>query len=365
MTSIRGSQQTAWNGPADMNETIMDTEAITILHYWDVTSPPSKAMKQSKLFHSVTFQRINLEMHGPKESDSGEQPRRSKFFLRITTHTRDKSDNSITSLDDDASVTSNVSTGVKSIQPKPDYEWTTKLLLDVSKVVITNIKNEKHLQLFFELREDGEIHEQSFTFQDKKQAKEFSNHLERFSNLQKGQSQEREQEQEQDVETGLNQTDQDEQDHNEGTCVQRKFHNLIFQVANVFHLIGFAIFLLLLFYAIAICSIETDPAIQVAIVIFIYSIFVALTHSTGSLGIHEKCCGILFIDLSCILAVLNVLFNCVLVALFATRKDEFFTYIKNHHDKLFLPENDIDNWIAHPEWVYCLIILGCLSEIAR
>lgn len=97
----------------------------------------------------------------------------------------------------------------------------------------------------------------------------------------------------------------------------------------------------------------------------VYSFFIALTHGTGTLGINEVCCSILFLDLSCVIAVLNVILNGALLIIFSVRKDGFFTYLKNHHDKLFIPEDDVERLTSHSVWIYCLLSIGCLSEITR
>ena len=83
---------------------------------------------------------------------------------------------------DDSTVMSDISARTKDFFSKPDHEWRTKFLLQVSRVAITEIKNEK--EVFFEAWDNmnGEVIERSLVFKTVGQAKEFSYDLERLAN---------------------------------------------------------------------------------------------------------------------------------------------------------------------------------------
>ena len=282
---------------------------------------------------------------------------------------------------------------------KPDHEWRTKFLLEACRVAITKIKNEQ--QVYFEAWNNGQVIERSITFKSVSQAKEFSYDLERLANedpdmnfmssspqdlIIEAPSQEEQSSKsssqmkkdasnkttdttrEQDIETGQSNQDSDRHDnnnHNEMNCIQHIIHSFAFLIASTLHLIGFTFSLSLFYYAIAIGSVRTDPETKVAEGLLFSSLLLALIHGTGVMGVYEMGCGSFFIDLSCVLAVVNVLINVALSATFTVRKDDIFQYIKDHHDKFFVPEDEIDHLNDHVVWFYLLTIFVCLAEMIR
>mmetsp|Transcript_10216 Transcript_10216/g.15349 ORF Transcript_10216/g.15349 Transcript_10216/m.15349 type:complete len:504 (+) Transcript_10216:162-1673(+) len=450
--------------PADINES--SAEAVTILRYWDVTTPPPKNAKLGAFRRSKRYRRISLEMHRvPREVNQNSLELRDIFpdhvpltggddyhhhhhttcdkaFFRISKYVPIKGNN----LADDATVISDVSARTKDRYSKPDYEWRTKFLLEVSRVAITEIKNDK--EVFFEAWNDGEVIARSLVFKEISQANEFSYDLERlanedpdlndevedsnnnnttqlmnntrdhgpprvieskhsnspgrklFSTLNKKTAADdqttppttpshrsKEASTPQTVDTGGSITaptgtrtsaenrtmsdqhqhqHQHQRNHKRRSCCKNFCRNFCRVIAGIFHFFGIVIALTLFLYAIAIYSIRPNPQSKIASIIFIWSVLIGLTHTTGIMGTGRAWCGsVCFLRTSVFLAVINILVNLSLLVVFTVREDDIVDYLRDHHDKLFLTVDQINMLNAHILWIYYLMVGGSIAEIMR
>lgn len=410
MSAKRG--QKPWS-PVDVNES--NSEAVTILRYWDVTTPPPKNAKLGAFRRSKRYRRISLEMHRiPREVDqnslgladifpdnasvaSSNYAAYDKAFFRISKYVPIKGKMQ----EDDASVISNVSARTKDMYSKPDHEWRTKFLLQVSRVAITEIKNEK--EVFFEAWDNGEVIARSLVFKQISQAKEFSYDLERLANEDPELNQSRSPTpinngpplviEPKFPRPGKNQYNKQDQPpttpprgprpppdlvrentqpaHNLSNrskrgCCEKCCHNFIYILASIFHYTGILVALALFLYSIAIYSIRPNPQSVVASALLFWSLVIALTHVTGIMGTGRAFCGaICFIRISIGLAVVNIILNLSILVIFTVREDDLFDYLRDHFDKLFLTEDEIDDLNSHVLWVYILMMVGSFAEILR
>jgi hypothetical protein len=419
MTSRGRNKQ--WEGPVDMNHNT--SESIAILQHWDVTTPPPKGAKLSKFRSSKRHRRISLEMHRiPRDVNNTsleladifpDTPSMTscinmtydKAFFRISKYVPMKTNNN-NNPSDESSVMSEVSTRTKDLFSKPDHEWRTKFLLQVSRVAITAIKNEK--EVWFEAWDNGEVIERSIVFKTVSQAKEFSYDLERLAaedpemkevNLppniistpskdNANQSKNRgfrpsvitetvEDLENPNTEVGVGHhstTHQPTNNHRSSTnntrrrdrrCFRKWSPNFSFTIANIFHFFGISIALILFFYAMAV-YIKPDPLVTVATAICLYAIFIAINHGFGIMGTHDPVCGgTSCIWISVFLGIVTILLNISILVAFTVREDEVFDYMKDNYENLFLSEDDVDILHAHVFWIYFVMLVGSFSELIR
>ncbi len=429
MASSRFGQK-PWS-PVDVNEG--SSEAVTILRYWDVTTPPPKNAKLGAFRRGKRYRRISLEMHrvprvvdensleladifpdhasASAASSTNYHQTYDKAFFRISKYVPIKGGNH----HDDATVISDVSARTKDMYSKPDHEWRTKFLLQVSRVAITEIKNEK--EVFFEAWDNGEVIARSLVFKQISQAKEFSYDLERLANEDPELNESRSatpinggppmviesmnqrspgrktgrgrgeisppsspsrgqgspSRSRAAAETSTSQSATDQQPSGSGSrrrrgrgCCEKCCHNFFFIFANTFHYTGIAIALGLFLYSIAIYSVRPNPQTVVAGALCSWSLLTALTHATGILGTSGALCGALcFIRTSIGLAIVNIVLNLSLLVIFTVREDDLFDYLRDHSDKLFLTVDEINLLNSHVFWIYCLMMVSAVAEILR
>jgi len=84
------------------------------------------------------------------------------------------------------------------------------------------------------------------------------------------------------------------------------------------------------------------------------------------MGTGSVCCGaVCFIRTSVGLAIVSILLNLALLVIFTVREDDIFTYLRNHHDQLFLSVDVINVLNTHVLWIYCFMMAGSLAEMMR
>lgn len=388
-----------WSGPVDMNEDT-SAESISILQYFDVTTPPPKGSKLSKFRPSKRHRRLSLEMHRiptdmdtssldladvfPDMSSHTNEQTHNKAYFRISKYVpMMKNGQSDNIQDDNSTIISDVSARTKEMYSKPDHEWRTKFLLQVCRVAITEIKNEK--EVFFEAWDNnGEVIERSLVFKTVGEAKEFSYDLERLANedpeinndsrftntsphdmiirtpLKDGRGRSIETVEE-DAELGLNHDDTQLSRSECGCC---KSVNCV--VATLLHIFGLILALSLYSYGIVIYYLFNDPLIGVAQAFFSMSLFILMMHLTGMIGVCNLYgCGRSFISVSCFFSILSIIINGLMLILFTEKEDDIFDYLKNNHEKLYLSESEIEYLHTHTFWVYFFIGVGTLTEVLR
>lgn len=464
MSSLNNGRK-PWSGPVDMNQ--INTESITILQYWDITTPPPAKAKLSKFRPNKRHRRISLEMHrmprtenglrsleladvfndddDDMESDSSNHLTYNKAYFRISKFVPIKNasggqdQHSLSTSfgergergrggDDTSTVVSDVSARTKDFFSKPDHEWRTKFLLQVSRVAITQIKNEK--EVFFEAWNNGEVIERSLVFQTVDQAKEFSYDLERLANedpdinedgggtfiapqnmiiktpskqepsTNEGQTGDEPLENmsdrrrgdgdgdgtnapnslltsttqsgDEDIETGrsrstnMNQPSSALSSSANAANAKGRCHSFTFILTNILHLLGTFLSLSGLFYTVAIFSYTPDPLITAGIMVLSWSSFIALTHGSGILGIHQICIGGSFcISLSIGLGILSILFHASLIILIDVREYEMFAFLKTNYEKLFLTEDVVRDMYADLSTVYIVVTVWCILDFIR